>query len=95
MAITPNLFEDLEAMGREKGRAEGRAEGRTVGEAEGRIEGRQADVLDAFKVRFDVVPEAVCQAVSAEKDGDVLSAWHRGIIRAKDQAEAARIITGG
>ena len=79
MAITPNLFEDLKDMGR----------------AEGEAKGRRADVLEAFEVRFEAVPEAVRQAVATEKDGTVLSAWLRGIIRAKDQAEAVRLVTGG
>ncbi len=83
MGLPSKLWEDMY----NKGWAEG--------EAKGEAKGRQADVLEAFEVRFETVPESVRQAVSAEKDGDVLSAWHRGIIRAKDQAEAARIITGG
>lgn len=83
MAITPNLFEDLKDIGRADGRAEGEAKG------------RRAEVLEAFKARFEAVPEAVQQAVSTEKDGEVLSAWLRGIIRAKDQVEAVRIVIGG
>ncbi len=78
MAITPNLFDDLKDMGR----------------AEGRIEGRRADVLEAFAVRFDAVPEPVRQEVGTERDAERLTAWLRGIIRATDRAEAVRVVLG-
>ena len=78
MAITPNLFEDLEAEGR----------------AQGRVEAQRDAVLDLFDARFGSVPEAVRAAVAGQTDSARLSAWHRAVARAKDLAEAVRVVLG-
>ncbi len=95
MGLPSKLWEDMYNKGWAEGAAKGKAEGEVRGEARGRTEGRRADVLDAFEVRFEAVPEAVRQAVSAEKDEARLSAWHRGIIRATGLSEAVRMVIGG
>ena len=110
MGLASKLWEDLDrkirAEGRAEGQAEGRAEGRAEGHAEGRAQGqvegqaqglraaRCQDVLEAFEARFNVVPAAVKRAVVEEQDAERLSVWLRGIIRATDEAEAVRVVTG-
>ncbi len=98
MGLASKLWEDLDRKIRAEGRAEGQAEGRAQGQAEGQAQGlrsgRCQDVLDAFEARFRVVPAAVKRAVAQEQDAERLSVWLRGIIRATDEAEAVRIVTG-
>ncbi len=78
MALTPNVFEDLEALVRKEAQQEAQREA----------------VLDVFDARFGSVPEAVKAAVAGQTNAARLQAWHRGVARAKDQAEAVGVVLG-
>lgn len=79
MPFPQTLFTDLEKRGEKRGALR---------------QAREA-VLEAFAARFDAVPDTVRHAVSQAADLDQLHRWHREVVRARDEAEAARAVLQG
>jgi hypothetical protein len=79
MPFPQTLFTDLERRGEQRGALR---------------QAREA-VLEAFAARFAAVPDPVQHAVSQVADLDQLHRWHRDVVRARDEAEAARAVLEG
>ncbi len=69
-----------------------RREGEELGKKRGALCKAREAVLEAFAARFDAVPTAVRSAVDETEDLDVLSRWHRAVIRAQTAADAERAV---
>ena len=82
--VGQELFEDLIRDGLEKGRQEGRQEGV--------LHQAQKAVLEAFTARFDAAPVSVCDVVAKTSDLELLTRWHRTVVRAPDAAAAAAAV---
>jgi hypothetical protein len=80
MPFGQTLFADLRREGEERGEKRGAL-----------CKAREA-VLEAFAARFDAVPTAVRSAVDETEALDVLSRWHRAVIRAQTAADAERAV---
>ena len=83
MPFPQTLFTDLERRGEERG------------EQRGALRQAREAVLEAFAARFAAVPDPVQHAVSQVADLDQLHRWHRDVVRARDEAEAARAVLEG
>ena len=82
--VGQELFEDLIREGLEKGRQEG--------ELAGALRQAQEAVLEAFAARFDAAPASVSDAVAKTTDLELLTRWHRAVVRAPDAASAAAAV---
>ncbi len=80
----PLIAQGLAQTLREAGRDQGRREGELCGVRE--------SVLDAFSVRFGVVPQSVRSAVTARAHLGVPRGWLRGVLRAADADAAEHMI---
>jgi hypothetical protein len=80
MPFPQTLFTDLERRGEERG------------EQRGALCQARVAVLEAFAARFTAVPDPVQHAVSQVADLDQLHRWLRAVVRARDEAEAARAV---
>ena len=88
--VGQELFEDLVRDGLEKGLERGLEQGRHEGE----LHQAQKAVLEAFTARFEDLPAAVREAVAKTSDMELLSQWHRAVVRAPDAAAAAAAVLG-
>ena len=80
MPFPQTLFTDLERRGEQRG------------EQRGALCQARVAVLEAFAARFTAVPDPVQHAVSQVADLDQLHRWLRAVVRARDEAEAARAV---
>ncbi len=70
-----------------RGKAEGEAEGEARGKAEGKAEGKVGALLSILDVRGIELSQEERDRVLACSDVDVLDAWIKRAVNAKDAAE--------
>ena len=64
-------------------------------EKRGELRKARADVLAGLAARFEVAPDPVRRAVDGTEDLELLSVWHRAVIRAATAADAKRAVLDG
>ena len=68
----------------EQFRQEGIRKGRQQGRQEGLILSKQQDILEALEIRFNLVPEGLCEEIELIADTAKLQSLHRAAITRAD-----------